>query len=35
MTLDRLDGGKWRRHAFGDGTKTVLEMLDEALAEKA
>ena len=35
MTLDRLNGGKWQRHAFGDGTKTVLQMLDEALAEKA
>jgi hypothetical protein len=34
MTLDRLSDGKWRRHAFGDGAKTVLEMLDEALAAK-
>ena len=35
MTLDRLSGSKWKRHAFGDGAKTVLQMLDEALARKA
>ena len=35
MALDRLTGSKWQRHAFGDGKKTVLQMLDEALAEKA
>jgi hypothetical protein len=32
MTLDRLSGDAWQRHAFGDGANTVLEMLDEALA---
>jgi len=32
LALDRLVGTEaWRRHAFGDGAKTVLEMLDEAL----
>ena len=35
MTLDRLSGSKWRRHAFGDGKQTVLQMLDEALSGKA
>ncbi|MEO8379142.1 MAG: hypothetical protein ABI779_05720 [Acidobacteriota bacterium] len=33
MALDRLAGPRWKNHAFGDGAKTVLEMLDEALAE--
>lgn len=32
MALDRLAGDKWKRHAFGDGAKTALQMLDEALA---
>lgn len=32
MALDRIAGPDWKRHAFGDGAKTVLEMLDEALA---
>lgn len=31
MALDRLGGPSWKRHAFGDGAKTVLEMLDDAL----
>jgi hypothetical protein len=31
MALDRIAGPGWKRHAFGDGAKTVLEMLDEAL----
>jgi hypothetical protein len=35
MVLDRLTGDAWKRHAFGDGNKTVLEMLDQALAKKA
>ena len=30
--LDRLVGDGWRQHAFGDGKKTVLQMLDEAIA---
>jgi hypothetical protein len=33
MALDRLVGPAWKAHAFGDGARTVLEMLDEALAE--
>lgn len=33
MALDRIAGPGWKRHAFGDGMKTVLEMLDEALGE--
>ena len=33
MALDRIAGSGWKRHAFGDGARTVLEMLDDALAE--
>src|SRR5262249_27695619 len=33
MALDRLVGPAWKKHAFGDGARTVLEMLDDALAE--
>ncbi len=33
MALDRLVGPAWKEHAFGDGARTVLEMLDEALSE--
>ncbi len=32
MALDRLIGPRWKRHAFGDGARTVIEMLDDALA---
>lgn len=32
MALDRIAGPRWKRHAFGDGARTVLEMLDDALA---
>jgi hypothetical protein len=32
MALDRIGGSGWKRHAFGDGARTVLEMLDDALA---
>lgn len=35
LALDRLAGPGWKRHAFGDGAKTVLEMLDEALGADA
>ncbi len=31
MALDRLAGSGWKRHAFGDGARTVLEMLDDAI----
>jgi hypothetical protein len=31
MALDRLTGGKWKSHAFGDGAETGLQMLDAAL----
>ena len=34
MALDRIVGPRWKRHAFGDGARTVLEMLDDALAGK-
>lgn len=34
MALDRIAGPGWKRHAFGDGAKTVPEMLDDALAAK-
>ncbi|HEX6178205.1 MAG TPA: hypothetical protein VF057_07590 [Thermoanaerobaculia bacterium] len=32
MALDRIVGPSWKQHAFGDGARTVLEMLDDALA---
>lgn len=35
MALDRLVGPRWKQHAFGDGARTVLEMLDDALKERA
>ena len=33
MALDRVAGPGWKRHAYGDGAQTVLEMLDAALDE--
>jgi len=33
LTLDRLGGPSWQRHAFGDGAQTMLEMLDVVLGE--
>jgi hypothetical protein len=32
MALERIVGPRWKRHAFGDGAQTVLEMLDDTLA---
>jgi hypothetical protein len=32
MALERLVGPEWKRHAYGDGAQTLLEMLDDALA---
>jgi hypothetical protein len=32
LALERIVGPRWKRHAFGDGARTVLEMLDDALA---
>jgi hypothetical protein len=32
MALDRLASDGWKRHAFGDGQATALQMLDQALA---
>jgi hypothetical protein len=32
LALDRIAGEQWKRHAFGDGARTVLEMLDDALS---
>jgi hypothetical protein len=34
LALDRIMGPSWKRHAFGDGAKTALQMLDEALATR-
>jgi hypothetical protein len=34
LALDRIIGPAWKRHAYGDGAKTALEMLDEAIREK-
>ena len=33
MALDRIAGPGWKSHAFGDGERTVLEMLDAALEQ--
>lgn len=33
FAVDRLAGFDWKRHAFGDGEMTLLQMLDAALAE--
>lgn len=30
MALDRIAGESWRSHAYGDGAKTLIEMLEEA-----
>lgn len=32
MALERIAGPGWKLHAYGDGAKTVLEMLDDVLA---
>jgi hypothetical protein len=34
LTLDRLGAREWTRHAFGDGSQTLLQMLDSALAAR-
>jgi hypothetical protein len=34
MALDRLTGGSWKRHAFGDGVATGLDMLDKAIGTR-
>lgn len=31
MALDRIGGPGWKRHAYGDGARTVLEMLEDLL----
>lgn len=33
MALDRIGGPGWKRHAYGDGALTVLEMIDRELAK--
>jgi hypothetical protein len=33
LALDRIAGPVWKRHAYGDGARTALEILDAALAE--
>jgi hypothetical protein len=33
LALDRLAGPTWKRHAYGDGAQTVLQMMDAAIAE--
>ena len=33
LALDRLLGPRWKGHAFGDGARTFLEMLDDALTQ--
>jgi hypothetical protein len=34
LALDRIVGPDWKKHAFGDGAQTVLQMLDAALEEQ-
>lgn len=34
LTLDRLGPHDWSRHAFGDGSQTLLQMLDAALTQQ-
>jgi hypothetical protein len=34
IALERIGGPGWKRHAFGDGAKTVLEMLDGELGQQ-
>lgn len=34
LALDRLSGDSWRAHAYGDGAKTLFEMLDEAVTPR-
>jgi hypothetical protein len=33
LALDRLVGAQWKRHAYGDGAQTALQMMDAALVE--
>jgi hypothetical protein len=33
LALDRIVGPEWKRHAFGDGARTLLEILDDALED--
>ena len=33
LAVDRIVGSRWRRHVFGDGAHTLLELLDQAIAE--
>jgi hypothetical protein len=33
LALDRISAEDWKRRLYGDGTRTVLQLLDEALAE--
>jgi hypothetical protein len=35
LALDRIAGADWKRHAYGDGAQTALQMLDAALARQA
>lgn len=35
MALDRIAGPRWKKHAFGEEPRTVLEMLDEELATES
>jgi hypothetical protein len=32
LVLDRLSGPSWKRHVYGDGAQTLLQLLDAALA---
>ena len=34
LALDRIAGPGWKRHVYGDGQLTALQLLDEALAER-
>lgn len=34
LSVDRLDGNSWKRHVFGDGRQTILQILDQSIARK-
>lgn len=34
LTVDRLQPSRWKRHVFGDGQQTLLELLDQSISTK-
>ncbi|MGN6496985.1 MAG: hypothetical protein ACTHK5_06550, partial [Tsuneonella sp.] len=35
LTVERLDGESWKAHVFGDGSVTILQILDQELARRS